>query len=158
LRSCGVGEEGIRALAGSEAFSGLEGLVLSNGDLRDATLEHLTATSTVTGLCSLDLSSNPFGRTGMAALARAPSGGLPELALAWCQLDDEAAPALANCPVLANLHKLDLSHNRIGAGGASALARSEHLRGVIDLDLQSNAIPAAGARAFAEAAGLGSLR
>src|SRR5262249_42410810 len=148
LHGCGLTEEGIRALAGSEVFRGVERLVLSSGVLDDATLECLTSFSTMTGLHSLGLSNNHFGRIGMAALARAPWSALAELDLSRCGLDDEAAIALAKCPLLANLHTLDLSYNSIETDGAAALARSPFLSGVIELDLGHNEIPVAGARAF----------
>jgi uncharacterized protein (TIGR02996 family) len=58
-------------------------------------------------------------------------------------------PVLAECPHLARLRALDLTHNYLGSDGARALAVCEHLGRLTELNLASNHIGDAGARALA---------
>lgn len=56
-------------------------------------------------------------------------------------LTDADATALAACPYLANLVRLDLRHNRITRAGLDAIAASPHLRALKGLDLSGNPVP-----------------
>ncbi len=80
------------------------------------------------------------------------AGGLPELfevpglsqlrALTLTGgLTDTDATALAACPNLAGLVRLDLRHNRITRAGLDAIAASPHLRNLRGLDLSGNPVP-----------------
>lgn len=85
------------------------------------------------------------------ALAECPQlGNLTRLDLAFNAIDDEGARALAGSPHLRNLTHLILTRNAIGDEGARALAGSPHLRNLTQLSLWGNAIGPEGARALAD--------
>ncbi|MGL4553102.1 MAG: hypothetical protein ACRC33_18205, partial [Gemmataceae bacterium] len=75
------------------------------------------------GLVTLDLSENPLGPDGAAALAAAPWQRLRRLELRQCRIDAAGAAALAESPALAGLTALHLSYNAIGPEGLAALKR-----------------------------------
>jgi uncharacterized protein (TIGR02996 family) len=66
-------------------------------------------------------------------------------------------PVLAECPHLARLSTLDLTHNYLGSSGAQALAVCDHLGGLTELNLSYNHIGDAGVRALAASDLLGQL-
>jgi uncharacterized protein (TIGR02996 family) len=78
---------------------------------------------------------------GRPAVFRAP--GLARLRALTLTggLTDADVTALAACPHLAGLVRLDLRHNRITRAGLEALAGSPHLRGLKGLDLSGNPVP-----------------
>jgi hypothetical protein len=91
----------------------------------------------------LQLSSNPIGGQGLAALSASEGlGGLRELDLANCGIDDAGAEALARSPLATQLARLDLSHNQLSDRGARALLDSPLGRGA-HLQLAHNRVSSA---------------
>jgi uncharacterized protein (TIGR02996 family) len=128
------------ALAACSALARLRGLDLSGNGLGETHLRALLSPS-LSGLQQLDLSDNPLGPGGVAALAGSPHlAGLRRLALRDVGMDYEGAAALAgDAPSvkLANLVALDLRRNVIYEEGVTALAYAPHLAGLTELSLSS---------------------
>lgn len=108
-------------------------------------------------LRSLDLTGNPLGHDGVAALARSlEAGAAPRLAtlnLHKNRLGDEGAKALA--PAIAgsaSLTSVDISTNSLGSQGAKALATALAASGSITaIDVGSNRFDQPSARLILEA-------
>ncbi|MBX9627668.1 MAG: hypothetical protein K2X82_27965, partial [Gemmataceae bacterium] len=206
--------DGLEALAGSGLFGRLEALELSHNAPRlspvllvdalgAATRPRLRklglafaglpapdaatlfALPVVRGLDHLDLSNNPLGPDGVAALAEARGvRGVSVLKLGETKAGVAGVEALAASGVLAGVRWLDLSGNRLGpvavgklAGsrqarglrvlklsdnrvedkGAAALAASPHLAGLVELDLEDAGVKDAGMIALAESPHLDNL-
>jgi hypothetical protein len=159
-----LGDSGAAALASSGVLSGLSELVLCSASVGPAGAAAL-AGAEAPHLRRLDLSNNPLGSRGAAALARAVFlSGLREVVLSLCQLDDEAmyhlkagdfrslralrlaynsigptgARHLAEAGGLGGLRLLELHDNFIGDEGLIALAGSDHLGGLLELDLEQD--------------------
>ena len=108
LSSCGVGPAGATALADALSRQGDAPAVAA------------------TGLQTLDLSLNPLGCAGAAAIA-ASIAGLRHVNLAGCDIGSEGAGALGSAVGSAparsqQLYTLDLSSNSLGHSGGQALA------------------------------------
>jgi hypothetical protein len=189
LRHNRLGPAGIAALARRGPFPALGRLDLGFNDGDDAGFAGLATgafpTVRVLGLRAnrlnavpagpspstavedLDLSVNPLGDDGAAAVARgfpnltrldfgntaltddglrrllpALPSGLRVFSLAWNPLGDAAAFALAGWPGLARLESLDLTGTRVGPRGAKALVESAHRRGAVALGDRFGTIPA----------------
>ncbi len=161
-RDCAAG---LHALGQQPEARNLRSLTVRYGDANDFALV-LADAPHLTGLRELDLSETYISAGAAESLFQAKhlhtlrrlhvrgsgdwtadtvrvltAGGftnLTSLLLAHCQLDDDAAETLANCPDLANVRSLDLAHNRIGGRGATALLCSPHLANVAYLGLDGN--------------------
>jgi uncharacterized protein (TIGR02996 family) len=145
------GCDGVAALAASPLAERLNALDLQNTGAGDRGVSALAASRLLGRLASpgLNLSMNPVGDGGAAALAACPHlEAFAELVLRDCRVGDAGAAALAGSPHAAHLACLDLWGNRVGDRGARALAASPHLAGVRDLSLRDNRITAAGATAL----------
>ncbi len=88
----------------------------------------------------LDLTGNHPGEAGIAALVAGHFPRLERLGLAWCRLEDGAAPSLADvAPGMPVLRDLSLRRNDFTDEGALVLAASERLRAQIErVDLDCN--------------------
>lgn len=174
-----VGDQGMRFLADSSMLSELRALDLTRNDVHgdglaafsDAphlgALEHLSlAHNAITGrglalgddgglpaLRALDLSRNPLGDEGAAALARALTARtappLHTLKLDACGLTGEGIRRLLSHPWAAHLEHLSLSHNGLGDEGALALARTPGLTRLRTLELVDSTVSSDGLRELA---------
>jgi len=94
---------------------------------------------------SLNLSNNPLGLPGVAALVAAKNlDRLSALDLSGCEIGDEGVEMLTGAGWVPNLRILDLTNNRIGEHGAAFLARADALSGIVRLDMRYNRVPIAG--------------
>ena len=121
----------MRALAGRTSICGLELLDLDCKGLDGPAVEALVGAPLLRGVRTLNLSNNPIGRQGCAALAACPRlGDLEVLFLHGAGLDDEAAELLLRAPWLPRLRNLALSEN------ALSMTTIERLIGRGDLGLR----------------------
>jgi uncharacterized protein (TIGR02996 family) len=112
---------GAWAVACSPHLRQLTDLLLDQNEITD--LFFLCETPLPAHLRGLDLSGNPLGETGVAALAAASGGQLNWLSLGDCGVGAGAIEALARSGWPANLTDLDLGGNALGLAGVRALAR-----------------------------------
>jgi uncharacterized protein (TIGR02996 family) len=92
-----------------------------------------------------------------AVLASAHCPRLRSLELAYCQLGPRGAKALADCPRLESLIRLDVSDNYVGDEGLAALAASPYLSALRTLRIDLNDLGPAGVEALANSVSLGGL-
>ena len=117
-----------QALAGSTAFASLRHLRISQHHVDDRALSWLARWPGLQLLRVLDISEGSMSAWGIGALlGSAFFGGLEQLRLTSCGLNDAAATALAAGSALAGLRMLDLRWNAIGEAGRQALAHAPHL-------------------------------
>jgi uncharacterized protein (TIGR02996 family) len=130
LRLNPLTDAGLAALAGCRNMPRLETLDLQCTSLNDGTgVEALANSPLCANLTRLVLGGNQLGEGAVLPLTRSPHlGRLRTLHLAWAELTDSDADALATADTFPSLRHLDLSHNRFRAKGARALAASPHLR------------------------------
>lgn len=125
-----LGDEGMRALATTQYYETVGSLTLAGTGITAHGAALALGPDAVFGLGYLDLSRNPLGDEGVAAIAKGPSATyLSGLYLADVGATDEAAKALAASPQLGALEHLDLSGNAITQAGREALAASASLAG-----------------------------
>lgn len=176
--------EGAVALAGSPHLHCLRQLDLHFNELRQAGVAALARAPLLEPVQELDLGFNEITDDGALMLAGAPGVPLTRLVLSHSELtdagvralclssrlisqlrhlelqfnaiDNEGARILATAG-LTHLRRLDLSKNRIGAGGTRALAAAPDLAGLTHLDLESNPIGDLGAAALVASPHLGRL-
>lgn len=122
--SCVVGEEGARALAGSEYAAGLESLRITH---------------------NREVSGHPPVRgPGAVALAQSPHlRGLKSLALEGQELRKKGAEAFAGAYALPHVQSLSLRGNQIPAGTLPSFAANPAFGSLRRLDLRRNPIRAA---------------
>jgi Leucine-rich repeat (LRR) protein len=136
----------VGALAACPLLARLRGLDLSGNNLKEADVRRLL-TPHLSGLQQLDLSRNPLGPGGVAALTASPHlAGLRSLALRSVGMDFEGARVLAGhvgyprkyakLTHLAGLLALDIRRNVIH-DGVTVLAHSPHLARLTELSLSS---------------------
>ena len=108
----------------------------------------------------LDLCGRDLGPGGLNALLRSPYlGGVRELDLSFNALTDAAAANLARCVGLARLQRLSLSGNAsLGCTGAKAVAAAGWFAKLTALDISENRVRAGGMRSLVEAAAAGRLQ
>jgi uncharacterized protein (TIGR02996 family) len=158
LHGCGIGAEGLAALAASPVLSPTRDLNLSGNPIGEGAAA-LGASPHLGQLRTLVLSGADLGDAGAAALADAAAlGALEILYLAKCGVGNAGATALAAGKGLPALLTLYMSENYVGDAGAAALAASTGFARLLRLDLTSNAIGEAGAEAFADGQGLPALQ
>jgi uncharacterized protein (TIGR02996 family) len=129
----------------------LRRLTISEGGLS------IGAANLPAGLDELDVSRNPFGPEGTAALADGP--GPRALRLGGCSIGDAGLARLASWPGLARVRVLDLTENGLTDASLRALAASPHAVALEALFLAGNGkITAAGVEAFLRSGLGGRLR
>jgi hypothetical protein len=117
------GEPGVRALAGDTALAGLELLDLDCNRLDGTAVAALVQAPLLRGVRSLNLSNNPIGARGCAALAACSHfQQLETLFLHGCSLDDDAVALLLRAPWLPQLRNLALSQNALTLSTVERLA------------------------------------
>jgi hypothetical protein len=135
-----INDDLLRALAAQPLFEQLEHLDLSNshGFSPDG-ISALLSSPHLRHLRTLKLESCQLDASAARAIQDMPleHASLVELNLSKNRLDADAASALANAPMLANLRSLDLSYNNGIGEGAAALFTSGHLSQLEHLDLTS---------------------
>jgi hypothetical protein len=134
LSFCSLGNGGAAALAGSGCAAGLRSLSLCGNGIRgDVGGVTLAGAMQWRQLTELDLSHNPLGNGGMAALAGACwPAVLRMLCIADCQLGDRGArevevvagTARTACSSWACMHTVDITHNQLTTAGVAAVARA----------------------------------
>jgi uncharacterized protein (TIGR02996 family) len=153
-----LGRDGAQALAAGR-LGQLRVLSLRCAGLADGGTEALAASSSLTGLTTLDLAHNQIGDEGAAALAASPIlAPVRTLHLSSNGSTDAGATALAASPHVQQLTSLDLGDNRITDRGARALADSPYLTSLTSLNLSAARMSAASVRALLESPSLPSLR
>jgi len=138
-------------LADSPRWAGLYRLDLSERALPAAEAEILFAAPHLRTLKHLTLCGMDWSADTIRTFANGGFTNLVTLEFTRAGLDDNAAEVLANCPHLANLRKLDLSHNNITGRGVTALLTSPHLANVAFLDLARNPCAGLDAKRLADA-------
>lgn len=174
-------------LAGAMRLTSLAHLELDGDNLAPPTVDSKAVTAIVTSkhlpnLVSLELRQNRYGAAA-ATFLRAMRPGFRKLGLAYTDLDEEAAHALAGNPNVATLDELDLTRNplshrivkllaaspylrprvlhlaftELGDKGVATLARSPILANIRYLDLHRCRLGDAAARSLARSPHLGGL-
>jgi len=137
LSGCPVGDEGARALASGEQFTGLRILHLAGVGLSATGVAHLLGEgSRLDNLTELDLCANPLGDEGARVLARSPGAArLEYLFLDETGLTDRGATALATSPHFGRLETLTLYGNALSPEAIAKLRESGELsNSQIELD------------------------
>jgi uncharacterized protein (TIGR02996 family) len=130
-----LGDEGIRLLASSPYLTRLTHLQLYSEDIGPEGARALADSPLLAQLTYLNLSSNErLGDEGVKALAASGrTSNLTELILPGTGLVAGGFAALANCPHLQRLRKLQLGGCRVRPEEARLLIASPYLRQVTDL-------------------------
>jgi len=138
--------------------SGLSALHLGFNVLRADAMRALAASPLSVRLVELDLTGNPLGDAGIAALFGGAFPHLAVLGLSWCSLGDGALGVIAEATTFPALRELSLRRNAFTDEGARALASAVTLRQTLtSLNLDYNdTITRRGMKALREAYG-GSL-
>lgn len=116
-----LGVAGARALAGPTGLAGLELLDLDCDRLDGDAIRELVRAPLLSRVKLLNLSNNPVGAAGCAALAECRLDALEVLYLHGCGLDDAAAAELMRAPWLAQLSNLALSDNALSMASVERL-------------------------------------
>jgi uncharacterized protein (TIGR02996 family) len=126
LSACaGLGAGELAELARGDRFERLARLDLRSCNLGPVQLGSLTGAGPAPPVTDLNLTLNPLGDDGLAALLATPLvGRVRVLALHGTGLTDAGAAALARWPGAAQLTHLNLSNNSIGRAGIEALVRA----------------------------------
>jgi WD40 repeat protein len=125
LGSNGITSAGASALAQAPFMAGLESLSLESNAVH---VDGVRALMTLPRLAKLDLSGNPVGDAGAAAIAEAPSArALRWLWLVRSEIGATGVRRLAQTAALRHLERLALSHNPIDREDGEALAVSPYL-------------------------------
>lgn len=172
-----LGPEGMRWLARASWFAELQTLEAADNGIVASEAEAVLAAAP--NLVHLDLSRNPLGRDGGAALAKSPgTARLESLAASGCGLGPDSTsdvlrgdfrslrrldlsfnrtgPAIA-VSLPPALTSLDLSFNDLGDGGIAALTASPPPTTLTSLNLAANRISPAGLRQLSESGWLTSI-
>jgi uncharacterized protein (TIGR02996 family) len=156
------GWQGVRALVGCKALSGVRRLALPGeeiGGIGGAGARILAESPQVAGLRSLSLAGHSLGQPGAQALAGSRYlTNLEALDLTGCNLARSAVTLLAQSPKLPRLRRLVLADNPLGDSDVRALAASPYLKELRELDLSCNRITTEAAKALAGSPLLGRLR
>ena len=136
-----IGDEVYSSFRNSDAFAGVERLILRTTGVTVASLQGRGWT----GLRELDLSHNPFGGEGALALAKNMAHSLlEELYISSIGLTAAGVRSLIHEAILASLKCLDLSKNPIGDAGARALAECPLFLDLKHLDVRECLLTRAG--------------
>jgi uncharacterized protein (TIGR02996 family) len=143
-------DEGLAAVAASKNLPHLTALDVGYAGISDAGLIALARSALLPRLTSLIVGShNPFGPTGVAALAAAHR--LAELDLQYTNVADAGAAALAGSPSSAHLRSLNLHLCHLTTAGIVALAESPHWANLTTLDISYNDVGGRGTAALVSA-------
>jgi uncharacterized protein (TIGR02996 family) len=148
-----VGDEGLRALAGSPLMGRLGELRCGRGELGDEGATAVAGSPFAGRLSLLYLPGQRVTSAGARALLASPR--LPRLRVV--NLDGNRIEVLPACR-RAELEVLSLARNRLADSSLGAFAAGSHLPALARLSLEDNRLGAGAARALAGAAGLPSLK
>lgn len=111
------------ALIGRTPFSRLHTLVLEDSEMTGKGVRALLACGLAGQLIRLDLSGNPLGDEGFAALGGASFPTLEGLRVYGCQIGEDGAAAFARSATMPKLRELDLGgpYVTVHGGGGNAL-------------------------------------
>lgn len=127
-------------IASAPAIGGLKQLWLSGCGLGDAGFARLVACGRFPKLHRLHFGNDRAGVALGEALATAPLPALTDLLVSSCEWSDEAVVALANGPLMSQIHQLELSLNRLTPTAARAIARCRRTKALKYLDFGCNDI------------------
>jgi uncharacterized protein (TIGR02996 family) len=145
-----LGDDAVRTLASSSAFSKLTVLDLGRTRLGSESCAALARSPHLHALTSLHLSGNSIGQRGARELAAASNlTRLELLDLTGDEIGDEGVKALANSSYLTNLHALFVGVNGLRPWGLRELIMSPHLANLYTLDLHGNNLRDEGAQVIA---------
>jgi uncharacterized protein (TIGR02996 family) len=152
----GMADEIVSALVDSPHWTGLRELNLSDTVISSTAAGELFRAKHLRTLKRLHVLGNDWPVETFRAFAAGGFDQLISLRFYRSGLDDDGAEALAACPALARLRKLDVDHNALTGRGVTALLCSPHLKRVAFLGLEGNSCARLDAKrlAQAEAAGL----
>lgn len=147
-----LGDDGAALVAreGPHAFPSLVELALTRDHVCAEGLRALARTRWFTGLERLALDGNELGPDGAAELADVRFRKLKRLSLGQNRIGSDGAAALAQSAGLASVERLWLNGNGIGVTGGEALLQSPNLGRVTTLVLDGNPIGARLRQRFAE--------
>jgi uncharacterized protein (TIGR02996 family) len=142
-----LGDEGIRQLAESPALAELRVLILRRDEIQYSDAVHaagghrLAESRTLTQLTHLDLSGQPLGDAGLAAIVRSPNARrLEELDVFDCEIGlggiGAGVEAMVESSYLGRLKRLDLARNRLESPAVEALLTWPRLANFEWLDLR----------------------
>jgi uncharacterized protein (TIGR02996 family) len=134
----GASDEVVAALTETPHWTGLRALDLSETVVSSDAAENLFRAEHLRTLKRLHVHGNAWPAETLRAFAAGGFTELTSLRFNWSGLDDEGAEALAACPALARLRKLDLDHNGLTGRGVTELLCSPHLERVAFLGLEGN--------------------
>jgi uncharacterized protein (TIGR02996 family) len=138
-------DEGLATFLDSPHLTGLRQLILGVRGITAAGARALAEWAPLARLDHLDLTGNPLGDEGLAALAASPNvTHLRTLCLTNVKIGPAGVRALASSPHLAGLRELHLAVNAVGDEGAGYLADSPHLGRLEWLILFHSAVTGAG--------------
>jgi uncharacterized protein (TIGR02996 family) len=140
----------IRQIANSPHLAGVTNLILRQRTIESGVAEVLGGTPALARLRTLDLYDVSSDVDYVAPLARSPHlAGLETLILGGTSLNDEGILSLtgAECQ-LVSLRWLHLAYSDVDDDGARALARAPHLAGLERLDLADTLIERSGKKAL----------
>jgi uncharacterized protein (TIGR02996 family) len=134
----GAADEVVSALVDSPHWTGLRALDLSETVIGSAAAEDLFRAKHLRTLKRLHVHGDHWPVETFRAFAAGGFEQLTSLRFHWSGLDDAGAEALAACPALARLRKLDLDHNSLTGRGVTEVLCSPHLARVAFLGLEGN--------------------
>lgn len=133
-----LGQAGAAALASETAIGDLDLLDLDCNRLDGGAIRNLVKAPVLSGVRVLNLSNNPIGAEGCAALASCRYlDQIEVLFLHGCQLDDEAVATLLRAPFMSRLRNLALSANELSMSAIERIASRRDLR-LSELDVCHN--------------------
>lgn len=157
-------DAGVRLLARSRVFAGLNRLALNDVDqITWAGVSALAESPHLTSLTDLDLGRNEVNDAGVRALVESRTlRRLSALRLAGNHISDGGVAALAGSELfrrmLARDGRVDLRANAVGPAGAEALAACPDLLKATALDLDKNYLGDRGAAALVRSPGAARLK
>lgn len=157
LEDCGIGEDGAMAL-GNAGLPNVVELDMSKNPLGAEGMAALLPALKTSRLKTVNLSWTELDAAGVEQLTKLIAPELEELNLNWNSVGDAGMGALAGWKKCPRLKRLELIENGIGDKGVAALARARLLECVTDLRLDENPMGDAGARALADSAYLCRLK
>lgn len=140
----------VQVLAQAPALRTLHALDIAANDLFDEGIGVLKDSANLANLRDLNVSQTLVNVHGVVALCSRPVFRLTRLALNAGLLRNDGLAALANCPEMADLRRLEVESNEIGNLGLESLVRSQYLTRLEHLDLSRNQISSRGIQVLTE--------